>query len=85
MVDMELMEREAEEKALQEAHIKETKEFASPESLYGELIASVKRYHPSADISLIEKAYNIASKAHKGQVRKSGEAYIIHPLCVCLK
>lgn len=84
MVDMELMEREAEEKALQEAHIKETKEFASPESLYGELIASVKRYHPSADISLIEKAYNIASKAHEGQVRKSGEAYIIHPLCVCL-
>ncbi len=84
MVDMELMEKEVEEKELQAEHIKETKEFASPESLYGELIASVKRYHPSADISLIEKAYNIAAKAHKGQVRKSGEAYIIHPLCVCL-
>lgn len=84
MVDMELMEKEVEEKVLQAARIKETKEFASPGSLYSELIANVKRYHPSADISLIEKAYNIAFKAHEGQVRKSGEAYIIHPLCVCL-
>ena len=43
---------------------------------------SVHKYHPSTDISLIEKAYKIAYEAHKGQVRKSGEAYIIHPLCV---
>lgn len=61
-----------------------TKEFVSPESLYDELIASVRRYHPSTDISLIEKAYKIADEAHKGQVRKSGEAYIIHPLCVAI-
>jgi guanosine-3',5'-bis(diphosphate) 3'-pyrophosphohydrolase len=69
---------------MQDDHIKPTKEFVSPESLYDELIASVRRYHPSADISLIEKAYKIADEAHKGQVRKSGEAYIIHPLCVAI-
>ena len=48
------------------------------------MIASVRKYHPSTDISLIEKAYNIAYEAHKGQVRKSGEPYIIHPLCVAI-
>ena len=42
------------------------------------------KYHPSTDISLIEKAYRIAEKAHEGQVRKSGEPYIIHPLCVSI-
>ncbi len=69
---------------MQNDHIKPTKEFVSPESLYEELIAGVRRYHPSTDISLIEKAYKIADGAHKGQVRKSGEAYIIHPLCVAI-
>lgn len=75
---------EQEEIAIQTEHIKPTKEFVSPESLYEELIASVKRYHPSTDISLIEKAYKIADAAHQGQERKSGEAYIIHPLCVAI-
>ena len=65
-------------------NIKTMQEFVSPESLYRELIASVKKYHPSTDISLIEKAYKTADTAHKGQVRKSGEAYIIHPLCVAI-
>lgn len=75
---------ERQEVEVQADHIKPTKEFVSPESLYEELIASVRRYHPSADISLIQKAYKIADEAHKGQVRKSGEAYIIHPLCVAI-
>lgn len=57
-------------------------EYKSPEELYQELIYRVKKYHPSDDISLIEKAYHLADDAHKGQVRKSGEPYIIHPLCV---
>ena len=65
-------------------NIKTTKEFAKPEDLYKDLIASIKKYHPSTDISLIEKAYKVAYKAHEGQVRKSGEAYIIHPLCVAI-
>lgn len=65
-----------------DASIKSMEDFTSPELLYQELIASVKRYHPSTDISMIEKAYKIASDAHQGQCRKSGEPYIIHPLCV---
>ena len=79
----ELKKIEEEEEILWE-HVRPTKEFTSPESLYEDLIASVKRYHPSADISLIEKAYKIAYEAHEGQLRKSGEPYIIHPLCVAI-
>jgi GTP pyrophosphokinase len=64
--------------------IVQTEEFVSPEKLYGDLIASIHKYHPSADLSLVEKAYHVAYKAHEGQVRKSGEAYIVHPLCVAI-
>ncbi len=59
-----------------------TSDFVEPEDLHKELVERVKKYHPNADISMIEKAYEIADKAHSGQVRKSGEPYIIHPLCV---
>ncbi len=68
----------------QEKEIKRMADFTSPEILYQELITAVKKYHPSADISMIEKAYTIARDAHEGQVRKSGEPYIIHPLCVAI-
>ncbi|HWT75058.1 MAG TPA: bifunctional (p)ppGpp synthetase/guanosine-3',5'-bis(diphosphate) 3'-pyrophosphohydrolase [Mobilitalea sp.] len=57
-------------------------DFTAPEILYKELIEKIKSYHPSADITLVEKAYHIADNAHKDQLRKSGEPYIIHPLCV---
>ncbi len=67
-----------------DANVKSMEDFTSPEQLYAELIASVRKYHPSADISLIEKAYHVAYEAHKGQNRKSGEPYIIHPLCVAI-
>lgn len=59
-------------------------EFQSPEQLYRDLLSRVHKYHPSDDVSLIEKAYQIAYTAHKDQVRKSGEPYIIHPLCVAI-
>ncbi len=61
-----------------------TQDFEAPEELYHRLISKVREYHPSDDISMIEKAYSIAYNAHKGQLRKSGEPYIIHPLCVAL-
>ena len=64
--------------------IRETQDFEKPEKLYAELIESVHKYHPSTDITLIEKAYRIADQAHKEQVRKSGEPYIIHPLYVAI-
>ncbi|MBU9725858.1 RelA/SpoT family protein [Diplocloster modestus] len=67
-----------------ESCVKAPAEFTSPDVLYDELIASVKKYHPSTDISIIEKAYKTAREAHKDQARKSGEPYITHPLCVAI-
>ena len=57
-------------------------DFTAPEILYRQLIERIRSYHPSADISMVEKAYHLADDAHKNQFRKSGEPYIIHPLCV---
>ena len=59
-------------------------EYVGPEDLYQDLIERVRRYHPSDDISLIEKAYAVAEKAHEGQKRKSGQPYIVHPLQVAI-
>ena len=67
-----------------DAAVKTMHDFTSPEVLYKELINSVLKYHPSTDISMIEKSYKVASEAHEGQKRKSGEPYIIHPLCVAI-
>lgn len=69
---------------IDDGRIESLQEFLPPEQLYDDLILRVKKYHPSADISLIEKAYRIAKDAHKDQVRKSGEPYIIHPLYVAI-
>lgn len=55
-----------------------------PDLMYNKLIEKLNSYHPSDDFTLIEKAYKIAQKAHKMQLRKSGEPYIIHPLSVAL-
>lgn len=76
-------ERQMEVQAV-EASVKCMKDFTSPEDLYEELIRSIRKYHPSTDISMIEKAYRVAAEAHKDQKRKSGEPYIIHPLCVAI-
>ena len=46
------------------------------------LLATVKRYNPDADLGLIERAYALAERSHKGQLRKSGEKYITHPMAV---
>lgn len=77
-------EKLKQEIAAVDANVKSMEDFTSPDTLYEELVSSVKKYHPSADISLIEKAYQLAADAHKEQKRKSGEAYIIHPLCVAI-
>ena len=62
--------------------VKAPEDYQDPEQLYQALVARVRKYHPSTDISMIEKAYRIGREAHKDQVRKSGEPYIIHPLWV---
>jgi len=61
-----------------------SQEFVNPDDIYQELIRRVHKYHPSDDTSMIEKAYRIAAEAHKNQLRKSGEPYIIHPLDVAI-
>ncbi|MCR5772243.1 MAG: bifunctional (p)ppGpp synthetase/guanosine-3',5'-bis(diphosphate) 3'-pyrophosphohydrolase [Butyrivibrio sp.] len=72
------------EQRFDDGKIESIEEFQPPERLYEGLIARVQKYHPSDDITMIEKAYNIAREAHKDQLRKSGEPYIIHPLCVSI-
>jgi guanosine-3',5'-bis(diphosphate) 3'-pyrophosphohydrolase len=51
---------------------------------FNELIDKTREYLPPEKIAIVEDAYNFASKAHQGQVRKSGEPYIEHPLQVAL-
>ena len=46
------------------------------------LIKKIKAYNPQVDVSLIEKAFAYAEQLHEGQMRLSGEPFIIHPLAV---
>ncbi len=78
------MAEEKIEDIFDDGKMSDSHEFVNPEELYQELIRCVHKYHPSDDISMIEKAYNTAADAHKDQFRKSGEPYIIHPLNVAI-
>ena len=71
-------------RAKREIDLSTPADFTPPEDLYKELITRILTYHPSADITMIEKAYKVADAAHKGQLRKSGEPYIMHPLNVAI-
>ncbi|RYZ76747.1 MAG: bifunctional (p)ppGpp synthetase/guanosine-3',5'-bis(diphosphate) 3'-pyrophosphohydrolase, partial [Proteobacteria bacterium] len=55
-----------------------TKEVTTPE----ELCDRVRAYFPAADLELLQKAYTYSERAHEGQIRRSGEPYISHPLGV---
>ncbi len=56
----------------------------NPDELYRKLITLVRENMTENDVSLVEKAYFIAKKAHEGQFRFSGEPYIIHPVSVAI-
>jgi GTP pyrophosphokinase len=45
-----------------------------------DILDRVSSYHPDPDLDLIKKAYVYSAKVHQGQLRKSGEPYLIHPL-----
>jgi GTP pyrophosphokinase len=48
----------------------------------GEILRVAKANHPRADLTILERAFDVAEEAHRGQTRKSGEPYITHPLAV---
>lgn len=58
--------------------------FTDPDDLFEILKDTVSSYHPSSDLDMINKAYELAKDAHKEQKRKSGEPYLIHPVCVAI-
>lgn len=72
------------EEILQVRELIKPLDIDDPDILYQHLIASIHKYHPSDDISMIEKAYKVAAEAHKQQKRKSGGPYITHPISVAI-
>lgn len=46
------------------------------------VVRAVRYNHPKADTALLERAYVVAEQAHRGQLRKSGDPYITHPVAV---
>ncbi|MFI5982717.1 RelA/SpoT family protein [Streptomyces sp. NPDC051555] len=50
----------------------------------GHVAEAHRAHHPDADLSLLRRAYVLAETSHRGQMRKSGEPYITHPLAVTL-
>jgi GTP pyrophosphokinase len=46
------------------------------------LLKTLRGNHPKADTRMVQRAYEVAERAHRGQVRRSGDPYITHPLAV---
>ncbi len=61
---------------------KETGLSHKPVKTIDDLLSRIRSYWPSADLKFIEKAYYFSEKHHEGQIRRSGEPYISHPLSV---
>ncbi len=61
-----------------------TVQSSNPDELFGQLVETIRRYRKNTDLSLVERAYQVAKKAHGDQLRKSGEPYIVHPLAVAI-
>ncbi len=57
---------------------------ADPEVRFGVLRELASAYLPEEDLALLEKAYKFADAMHAGQKRKSGEAFVIHPVEVAI-
>src|SRR5438105_3925416 len=49
---------------------------------FEDVLEKVRAYSPDADVELLRRAYVFSAFEHKGQVRHSGEPYLIHPLAV---
>ncbi len=55
---------------------------SSPQPVLEPLLRVVRSTHPKADVSVLERAYQVAEYHHRGQLRRSGDSYITHPLAV---
>jgi guanosine-3',5'-bis(diphosphate) 3'-pyrophosphohydrolase len=55
---------------------------AQPVGAVDTLLKTVRTHHPKVDLSIIDRAYSAAERAHQGQKRRSGEPYITHPVAV---
>ncbi len=60
----------------------EADENSNPVHSIEDLLERISSYYPNADLDFIRRAYTVSEKAHQGQIRRSGEAYIFHPLSV---
>jgi guanosine-3',5'-bis(diphosphate) 3'-pyrophosphohydrolase len=58
------------------------RQASGPTTVLEPLFAVHRGYHPKADLKLLQRAYEVADEAHRGQFRKSGDPYITHPLAV---
>lgn len=58
--------------------------FTDPDILFEVLKKIILTDHPEDDLVIVTKAYELAKEAHKDQKRKSGEPYLIHPVCVAI-
>ncbi len=58
--------------------------FTDPDVLFEVLKKIIESDRPDIDMDMVARAYELAKKAHKGQKRKSGEPYLIHPVCVAI-
>ncbi len=66
---------------MSEAAVNEGVSEVEPQTI-DELLELIRSYSPNADLSFIKRAYEYSEKAHSGQIRRSGDPYIIHPLGV---
>ena len=55
-------------------------EFKQPDDAFAELVGLAQAYMDGDEVALLRKAYGFAARAHEGQLRKSGEPFIVHPI-----
>jgi GTP pyrophosphokinase len=54
----------------------------SSQATFDDVVSAFVAHHPDGDVDLLRRAYEVAAEAHAGQVRKTGDPYITHPLAV---
>jgi GTP diphosphokinase / guanosine-3',5'-bis(diphosphate) 3'-diphosphatase len=54
----------------------------SSQATFDDVVSAFIAHHPDGDVDLLQRAYQVAAEAHAGQVRKTGDPYITHPLAV---